>query len=67
MQEDPTHCTICGQRLHRLKHPVAHSNTMRWDAEIRTCPHNIHRTDHYGDPRHDEWHLCDHGWVQRES
>lgn len=50
-----------------MKHPVAHAGHYNCDAEIRTCPHNIYHIDHYGNPRHDEWHRCDDRWTKRES
>lgn len=65
--DDPTACSICHQPLQQLKHHVAHGEHFSPDAVIRTCPHNIHREDHYGSPRHDEWHRCESGWVKREE
>lgn len=65
--DDPEFCGVCNQPLRRLKHPVAHEGTFSWDAEVRTCPRNFHRAEHFGDLRHDEWHRCEgHGWTKRE-
>lgn len=64
--DEPEYCSVCNQRLKRLKHPVAHEQHFSWNAEIRTCPHNVLTDQHFAEPRHDEWHHGDHGWVKRE-
>jgi hypothetical protein len=65
--DEPLYCSICHQRLQPRKHRVAHGGNHSWDAVIRTCPHNLYHLDHYGSPRHDEWHRCESGWVRRDS
>lgn len=64
--EGPERCSVCRKPLRRLKHPVGHGGAVVWDSEIRTCPHNLY-AHHFDEPRHDEWHLCDQGWVRREE
>jgi hypothetical protein len=63
---DPQRCSVCQQPLRRVKHQMAHDGSMAWDAEMRTCPYNLHGTHRFEEPRHDEWHLCDTGWVKKE-
>lgn len=63
--DEPQECSICHQPLRRLRHEVAHSHSHSW-TEIRTCPHNILSVNHFADPRHDEWHHSENGWVKRE-
>lgn len=63
--DEPEYCGVCHQRLQRIVHSVAHGGTFRWNAKIRTCPHNVHG-HRFEDPRHDEWHHCEESWVKRE-
>ena len=65
--DDPQYCTVCSQPLRRLKHLVAHAAWSTCDAQVRTCPRNLHGPYRYQDPRHDEWHLCEGGWVKRKQ
>lgn len=65
--EDPEYCSICNQRLRRIWHAVAHERHFHQRVEIRTCPHNILAENHFANPRHDEWHMSDRGWVKREE
>ena len=67
MDEDPRFCSICRQPLHRMKHATAHEQAFTWDAEIRTCPHNLYSAHRYDQPRHDEWHKGMQGWTRREG
>lgn len=64
--DEPRICSICNQPLRSIKHPVAHEHHFRWDAEVRTCPHNLLSENHFSEPRHDEWHRSESGWVRRE-
>jgi hypothetical protein len=65
--DDPEFCSVCHQQLRRVWHPAAHGHHYYQQAEIRTCPHNILTENHFAEPRHDEWHHCENGWVKREN
>jgi len=48
------------------QHAAAHGGQRSWNAEVRTCPHNLFAADHFDAPRHDEWHRSYDAWVRRE-